>query len=122
MNVIRHDHIATYCDVEGLLGALGKKNERSVNLILCQEPLSFVRAERDEVKRTGCEESVQTWCSSSEIQLHCEIIRHVVDRQILLSRNFRHLTGHRPVATDYRAIVSSRSSSSFPSISKFMMH
>ena len=35
MNVIRHDNIATYCDVVGLLGALGKKNERSVDLILC---------------------------------------------------------------------------------------
>ena len=52
MNVIRHDHIATYCDVGGLFGALGKKNERSVNLILCQKSLSFVRAERDEVERT----------------------------------------------------------------------
>jgi hypothetical protein len=53
MNVIRRDHIAIYCDVEGPLGALGKKNERSVNLILCQELLSFVRAERDEIKRTS---------------------------------------------------------------------
>jgi hypothetical protein len=55
MNVIRHNHIATYCDVEVVLGALGKKNECSMNLILCQEPLSFVRAERDEIKRTRCE-------------------------------------------------------------------
>ena len=55
MNVIGHNYIATYCDVEGLLGALGKKNERSVDPILCQEPLSFVRAERDEIKRTCCE-------------------------------------------------------------------
>lgn len=37
MNVIRHDHIPTYCDVEGLLGALGEKNERGVDLILCQD-------------------------------------------------------------------------------------
>jgi len=35
MNVIRHNHIATYCDVEGVLGALGKKNECSMDLILC---------------------------------------------------------------------------------------
>ena len=37
MNVIRHDHIATYPNGEGLIGAVGKKNERSVNFILCQE-------------------------------------------------------------------------------------
>ena len=81
MNVIRHDHIATYCDVEGPLRALGKKNERSVDLILCQELLSFVRAERDEVKRTGCEDSSQTWWSPSESSFRCEICRHgVVDR------------------------------------------
>jgi hypothetical protein len=42
MNVIGHDHIATYCDAESLLGALRKKNKCSVNLIVCQEPLSFV--------------------------------------------------------------------------------
>ena len=35
MNVIRHDHIPTYCDVEIVLGALGKKNECSVNLGVC---------------------------------------------------------------------------------------
>jgi hypothetical protein len=70
MNVIRHNNIATYCDVVGLLGALGKKNERSVDLILCQEPLSFVCAECDEIKRTCCEDSSQTWWSPSEITLH----------------------------------------------------
>jgi hypothetical protein len=56
MNVIRHNDIATYCDVEVVLGALGKKNERSVDLLLCQESLSFVRAEGDEIKRTCCED------------------------------------------------------------------
>lgn len=70
MNVIRHDHIPTYCDVEGLLGTLGKKNERGVDRILCQERLSFVRAKRDEIKRTCCEESSQTWRSPSENSLH----------------------------------------------------
>jgi len=70
MNVIRHDHIATYRDVEGLLGALAKKNERSVNFILCQEPLPFVRTERDEIKRTGREDPTQTWWSAFEITLH----------------------------------------------------
>ena len=35
MNVVRHNHIATYCDVEVVLGALGKKDERSMDLILC---------------------------------------------------------------------------------------
>ena len=55
MNVIGRNYIVNYCDVEGLLGALGKKNERSVDPILCQEPLSFVRAERDEIKRICCE-------------------------------------------------------------------
>jgi hypothetical protein len=74
MNVIRHDHIATYCDVEALLGALGKKNERSADLLLCQEPLSFVRAEGDKIKRTCCEEPPQPWWSPPEITLlHCEI-------------------------------------------------
>ncbi len=58
MNVIRHDHIATHCDVEVVLGALGKKDECGVNLILCQEPLSFVCAERDEIKRTCCEDPI----------------------------------------------------------------
>lgn len=56
MNVIRHNYIATYCDVVNFLGALRKKNERSMNLVLCQEPLSFVCAERDEIKRTCCED------------------------------------------------------------------
>lgn len=82
MDMIRHHHIAIYYDVEGLLGALGKNNERSVNLILCQNPLAFVRAERDEVKRTCCEDRSQTRWSPSESPLHCEIGRHwVVDRQ-----------------------------------------
>src|SRR6266498_4238035 len=76
MNVIRHNHIATYCDVEGLLGALGKKNERSVNLILCQEPLSFVRAERDEIDGTCCEDSSQTWWSPWEITVHGKPVQH----------------------------------------------
>ena len=58
MNVIRHNHIATYCDVKVVLGALGKKNERSVDLILCQEPLSFVGTERDEIKTTCCEDAL----------------------------------------------------------------
>src|SRR6476659_1802354 len=101
MNMIRHHHIATYCDAEGLLSAFGKKNERSVNLILCQEPLSFVRAERDEIKRTCCDDPSQTWWSSSESPFHCETCRHWVRIvEIFLSRNFRHSTGHRPVATD----------------------
>ena len=51
MNVIGHDHMAPYCDAESLLGALRKKNKCSVNLIVCQQPLSFVRTERNEVKR-----------------------------------------------------------------------
>ena len=34
MDVIRHNHVATYCDVEGLFCVLGKKNERRVNTIL----------------------------------------------------------------------------------------
>ncbi len=57
MNVIGHNHIAPYCDIE-LVPALGKKNECSVDLILCQEPLSFVCAERDEIKRTCCEDPI----------------------------------------------------------------
>lgn len=36
MNVIRHNHIATYCDVVGFLGTLGKKNECSMDLILAR--------------------------------------------------------------------------------------
>jgi len=44
MNVIRHHHITTYSNVEGFLSALGKKNECSVDLILCEEPISFVCA------------------------------------------------------------------------------
>jgi hypothetical protein len=47
MNVIGHDHIATYCDVKVVLGALGKKNKCNMDLIFCQDPLSLVRAERD---------------------------------------------------------------------------
>ena len=57
MNVIGHNHIAPYCDIE-LVPALGKKNECSVDLILCQEPLSFVCAERDEIKRSCCEDPI----------------------------------------------------------------
>jgi hypothetical protein len=41
-----------------------------VNLILCQNPPAFVRAERDEVKRTCCEDPAQARWSSSEITLH----------------------------------------------------
>src|ERR1043166_9451056 len=70
MNVIRHNHIATNCDVEVVLGAFGKKNERSVDLILCQEPLSFVRAERDEINRTCCVDPSQARRSPFECPLH----------------------------------------------------
>jgi hypothetical protein len=70
MNVIRHYHIPTYCQVEIALCAFGEKNKRSVDLIPCQEPLSFVCAERDEIKRTCCEDPSQTWSSPSEITLH----------------------------------------------------
>ena len=70
VNVIRHNHIAAYCDVVGLLGALGKKNKRSVDLILCQKSLSFVCAERDEINTTCCEDPSQTWWSPSESPLH----------------------------------------------------
>ena len=123
MNVIRHDHIATYCDVEGLLGALGKKNEPSVNLILCQEPLSFVRAERDEIKRTCCEDPSQTSWSPSESPLHCAICRHwVVDRRNIFIEKLSAVNRPQAGGYSYRAIVSARSSSSFPAFSKFMMH
>jgi hypothetical protein len=70
MDVIRHDHIAAYGHVEIVLGALRKKDERSVDLILCQEPLAFVGAECDELKRPGCEDPLQTWWSSAESSLH----------------------------------------------------
>src|SRR5262245_1437259 len=70
MNVIRHDHIATYCGVGGFSCAFAKKNERSVNLILCKEPMSLVCAERDEVERTRCEEPIKTWWSPPESRLH----------------------------------------------------
>ena len=70
MNVIRHDHIATYPDVEGLIGAVGKNNERSVNFILCQDFLSLVRTEGDEIKRTRCEDPSQPWWSPFEITFH----------------------------------------------------
>ena len=70
MNVIRHDHIATYCDVEGLLGALGKKNEHCVDLMVCQNLLSSVCAEGGKVKRTCCEDASQTWRPPPEITLH----------------------------------------------------
>ena len=70
MNVIRHDHISTYCDVEVVLGALGKKNERCVDLMVCQNLLSSVCAEGDKVKRTCCEDVSQTWRPPPEITLH----------------------------------------------------
>jgi hypothetical protein len=41
-----------------------------VNIILCQNQLAFVRAERDEIQRTCCENPAQAWWSSSEITLH----------------------------------------------------
>ena len=66
MNVIRHDHIATYCDVEGLLGALGKKNERSVDLILCRSCVQNVTKYRGFVANTR----PRAWWPSSEITLH----------------------------------------------------
>src|SRR5262249_58762079 len=74
MNVIRHDHIPTYSDVEVGLCALGKKNERSVDLILCKEPLPFVCAERNEVERTCCEDASQTWWSPSKRLLHARSV------------------------------------------------
>src|SRR4030095_1897089 len=70
MNVIRHNHIATYCDVEVVLSALGKKNERSVDFVPCQETLTFVCAECDEIKRIGCEDPIETRWSPSESPLH----------------------------------------------------
>jgi hypothetical protein len=70
MNVVRHDHIATYGDVEIALCALREKNKCSVDLILCQEPLSFVRAERDEINRTCCEDPSQARWPPSEHTFH----------------------------------------------------
>ncbi len=101
MNVIRHNHIATYGDVVGLLGALGKKNERSVDLILCQEPLSFVRAERDEIKRTCCENSSQTWWSPSEITLHGGICTAAVATALWAVFLLMALEMNRPQAGGY---------------------
>lgn len=50
MDVIRHDHVATYCNVGGVLCALGKNTERSVDLIVCQALPSFMCAESNEVE------------------------------------------------------------------------
>jgi len=58
MNVIGHDHITTYSNVDGFLSALGKKNECNVDLIFCQELLSFMRAEGNEVKGTCCKNPI----------------------------------------------------------------
>ena len=127
MNMIRHNYIATYCDVVGLLGTLRKKNERSMNLVVCQEPLSCVRAERDEIKRTSCEDPSQTWWSQSESPLHgksvATALRAVQSKDVM---PLVPITGHRPVATGacvtQHATVSSNSSSTFFALSKFMMH
>ena len=70
MNVIRHDHIATYGHLEIVLGALRKKYKSGVDLIPCQKSLSFVCTERDEIKRTRCEDSPQTRWPLSQITFH----------------------------------------------------
>jgi hypothetical protein len=52
MNVIGHDDIATNGDI--MLSGDSRKNAKSVvNFITCQEPLAFVRVERDEVERAN---------------------------------------------------------------------
>jgi len=74
MNVVRHDYVTTHSDVGLFLCALGKKNERSVDLILCQEPVSFMCAERHEVKRTCCEDPSKTLRSPPESRLHARSV------------------------------------------------
>src|SRR5258705_5551575 len=70
MNVIRHDHISTYCDVEVVLGALGKKERTLGGPDGLPNLLSSVCAEGDKVKRTCCEDASQTWLPPPEITLH----------------------------------------------------
>lgn len=99
MNVIRHDHITTYSDVELGVCTLGEKNERSVDLILCQEPLSCMRAEGDKIKRTCCEHASQPRWSSSEVTFHARSVttalRAIQSKDVMPLVSF---TGHRPVA------------------------
>ena len=100
MDVISHNHIATDCDVEGFVGALGKNNERSMDLIVCQQSLSFVCAKGDEIKRSCCKDASQTWWPPAESPLHARSVatalRAVQSKDVVPLVSF---TGHRPVAT-----------------------
>jgi hypothetical protein len=70
MNVIGHDHIATYCDVKVVLGALGKRTNAIWISSFARTGLSLVRAERDEIKRAFCEYTSQARWPFSEGPLH----------------------------------------------------
>jgi hypothetical protein len=76
MNVVMHDHLTTNGDVEGFFGALGEKNESSMDLILCKKPLSLVGAKSDEIRETRVKEAAETWRAASEILLHEEVGSH----------------------------------------------
>jgi hypothetical protein len=49
--MIRHDHVATHCNLEVALGFPRKENERRMNLIESQAWYSLMRTKRDEIKR-----------------------------------------------------------------------
>jgi len=52
MDMVRHDHIATYGDVEVAFGTFAEKDESGMNVLACEKPPSLVRAKSDEIKRT----------------------------------------------------------------------
>jgi hypothetical protein len=72
MNVIRHDYITAYGDVEFTLGTLGISDERRVNVIARKICLPQVSAKGDKIKRACIKDATETWRAASEILLHEE--------------------------------------------------
>jgi hypothetical protein len=67
MNVIGHDDIAPNGDI--MLPGGSRKNAKSVvNFITCQEPLAFVRVERDESRKgEHCQTDERAWEDAAAI-------------------------------------------------------
>src|SRR5207249_11539530 len=67
MDMLGHDHVSTDGNIEVALGSPGKKDEGGVDLIAGQARPAAMRAEGDEVERTGVEDPAETERSSSKM-------------------------------------------------------
>jgi hypothetical protein len=76
MNLIRHDHITTNCDVVVTLGTLGISDKRRVDFIAREIWLPQVSAKGDKIERARFKEAAETRRAPSEILLHPQTCSH----------------------------------------------